>query len=107
MFAVVSSGGKQYKVRQNEIVKIDKIEGNVGDKVKLDNVLMLSKDDDIVELSNNSDSNLESCYVESTILEQKRDKKVIVFKKKRRKNHRRKQGHRSFVTIVRIDNFVF
>lgn len=97
MFAVVKTGGKQYKVANNDLLKVEKLEGEVGQTVTLDNVLLVKTDKGI---TTGEAAAKES--VKAEIIEQKRDKKVIIFKKKRRKNHRRKNGHRQSVTIVRI-----
>ncbi|CAK8163233.1 Large ribosomal subunit protein bL21 [Candidatus Xenohaliotis californiensis] len=94
MFAVIGTGGKQYVVKQNTIIKTEKILGNVGDIIKIKEPLMIS--DDANKLSFKKGS------VNLCILEQKKDKKIYVFKKKRRKNYRRKHGHRQFVTILKV-----
>lgn len=98
MYAVIKTGGKQYKVAPNEVVKLEKLEGNVGDKVTFDNVLALS---DGKELKIGT-PNLQGTVVSAEILEQTKDDKVIIFKKKRRQNYRRKNGHRQHITVVRI-----
>lgn len=101
MFAVVKTGGKQYKVAENDILKLEKLEGEVGAKISLDNVLLVQDDKKGVVTDPKS---LASISVNAEILEQKKDSKVIIFKKKRRKNYRRKNGHRQQVTVVKILN---
>lgn len=96
MFAVIKTGGKQYKVAKGDTLKIEKIEGNAGDTVILDNVIAIG-DDKGVTLGDNVKQ-----AVAAEILEQKKDKKLLVFKKKRRQNYRRKHGHRQHVSIIKI-----
>ena len=98
MFAVVKTGGKQYKVSEGDVIKVDKLEGEVGAVVTLDQVLMVGEDDDVQVGAPLLDGN----QVTAEITEQYKDKKIIVFKKKRRKNYRRKNGHRQQVTRLKI-----
>ncbi len=100
MYAVVESGGKQYKVQEGEILKVEKISGKVGAPVTFDKVLMFS-DGENVSIGNPV---LESAAVSGHIVEQGKAKKIIVFKYKRRKRYRRKQGHRQQYTAVKIDS---
>ena len=99
MYAVVSTGGKQYKVQEGEVLRIEKIPGNVGDTVSFDRVLMVS-DGENVRIGQPV---LDNAAVDGQIVEQGKAKKIIVFKYKRRKRYRRKQGHRQQYTAVRID----
>ncbi|MET0155193.1 MAG: 50S ribosomal protein L21 [Rickettsiales bacterium] len=101
MFAVIKTGGKQYKVEPGSILKTEKIEGDVGDVVEFGNVLATT--DDAGETRFGAPL-LEGAKVTGTILEQKRDPKILVFKKKRRHNYRRKNGHRQYVTLVKIES---
>jgi large subunit ribosomal protein L21 len=100
MYAVVNSGGKQYKVQQGQVLRIEKIPGDVGNPVTFDRVLMFS-DGENVSIGQPS---LEDVAVEGHIVEQGKAKKIIVFKYKRRKRYRRKAGHRQEFTAVRIDS---
>ncbi len=100
MYAVVSTGGKQYKVREGDTLRVEKLSGDVGDKVTFDNILMFSEDEE-VKLGQPT---LEGAAVQGHIVEQGKAKKIIVFKYKRRKRFRRKQGHRQQFTAVRIDS---
>ncbi|MCP4687817.1 MAG: 50S ribosomal protein L21 [Desulfobacterales bacterium] len=100
MYAVVSTGGKQYKVREGETLRVEKLVGEVGDKVTFDNILMFSQDDE-VKLGQPL---LEGAAVQGHIVEQGKAKKIIVFKYKKRKRFRRKQGHRQRFTAVKIDS---
>ena len=100
MYAVVAAGGKQYKVREGETLKVEKIPGDVGSAVAFDKVLMYS-DGETVSIGQPV---LENVAVTGHIVEQGKAKKIIVFKYKRRKRYRRKQGHRQQFTAVKIDS---
>ena len=100
MYAVVATGGKQYKVTKGDVLRIEKIAGDVGDSVTFDKVLMLS-DGDAVSLGQPV---LENASVQARIVEQARSKKILVFKYKRRKRYRLKKGHRQSYTAVQIDD---
>jgi len=99
MYAVVSSGGKQYKVEEGEILRVEKLPGEVGASVSFDKVLMFS-DGEKVSIGTPL---LDDVSVSGHIIEQNKAKKIIVFKFKRRKRYRRKQGHRQAYTAVKID----
>ncbi len=100
MYAVVNSGGKQYKVQQGQVLRVEKIAGDVGNPVIFDRVLMFS-DGKNVSIGQPA---LEDVAVEGHIVEQGKAKKIIVFKYKRRKRYRRKNGHRQEFTAVLIDS---
>jgi len=100
MYAVVSSGGKQYKVEPGETLRIEKISGEVGSPISFDNVLMFA-DGEKVKVGQPV---LENAMVSGHIVEQGKAKKILVFKYKRRKRYRRKQGHRQLFTMVKIDS---
>ena len=100
MYAVVNSGGKQYKVQQGEVLRVEKLSGDVGSPVTFDRVLMFS-DGENVRIGQPV---LDSVAVEGHIVEQAKAKKIIVFKYKRRKRFRRKNGHRQEFTAVLIDS---
>ncbi len=99
MFAVLETGGKQYKVSKGDTIQVEKLAGEVGEKIKLDKILMVVDDDDNVNVGKPV---LEGATVKAEILEQGRQKKIIVFKMKRRKNYRRKAGHRQPFTELKI-----
>jgi large subunit ribosomal protein L21 len=99
MYAVVATGGKQYKVQEGEVLRVEKLTGEVGSEVAFDQVLMLA-DDESVKVGQPV---LEGVQVKGHIVEQGRHKKILVFKYKRRKRYRRKQGHRQPFTAVKID----
>jgi large subunit ribosomal protein L21 len=100
MYAVVNSGGKQYKVQQGEVLRIEKIPGDVGSSVTFDRVLMFSDGENV----SIGQPVLDNVAVEGHIVEQGKAKKIIVFKYKRRKRYRRKQGHRQEFTAIQIDS---
>ncbi|MDP6567735.1 MAG: 50S ribosomal protein L21 [Alphaproteobacteria bacterium] len=98
MFAVIKTGGKQYRVKQDDVIRIERIAGEAGDEVAFDDVLMLGDDKE----TKVGTPLLDGAKVLGTVLEQARGEKIIVFKKKRRKGYRRRQGHRQELTLVRI-----
>ncbi|WP_127144294.1 50S ribosomal protein L21 [Pelagibacterium montanilacus] len=98
MFAVIKTGGKQYKVAANDLVRIEKIAGDAGDAITFENVLMVGNEGDF----SLGAPLVAGASVAGEVVEQFRDKKVIVFKKKRRQGYRRKNGHRQELTLVRI-----
>jgi len=100
MYAVVNTGGKQYKVQQGEVLRIEKIPGEIGSPVSFDRVLMFSDGENVSV----GQPVLDNVAVEGHIVEQGKAKKIIVFKYKRRKRYRRKQGHRQEYTAVQIDS---
>jgi large subunit ribosomal protein L21 len=98
MYAVVRTGGKQYKVAPEMRVRVEKLEGEVGDTIELNEVLLAGGDS--VKIGTPL---LEGAKVVGTITDQGRGDKIVVFKLKRRKNYRRKQGHRQAYTEIRVD----
>ncbi|PPR58262.1 MAG: 50S ribosomal protein L21 [Alphaproteobacteria bacterium MarineAlpha3_Bin6] len=99
MFAVVKTGGKQYRVTPGDVVVVEKILGNPGDKIKLDHVLMVGEDGQSPEIGSPLvGNNVVNCL----ILEQSRSAKILVFKKKRRKGYKRTKGHRQDHTVLRV-----
>jgi large subunit ribosomal protein L21 len=98
MFAVIRTGGKQYRVAPNDIIEIEKIAGEPGDIVELGEVLLLGGEGG----PKTGSPTIAGALVAAEVLEQKRDAKVIVFKKKRRKGYRRTKGHRQSLTALRI-----
>ena len=100
MYAVILTGGKQYKVSEGETIRVEKITGDRGTPVSFDRVLMFS-DGKTVKVGQPTLANV---AVTGHIVEQAKAKKVIVFKQKRRKGYRRKRGHRQQYTALKIDN---
>jgi large subunit ribosomal protein L21 len=99
MYAVVKTGGKQYRVQEGDVLRIEKMDGDVGSEVAFGDVLMFS-DGENVQIGT---PQLEAVAVTGHIVEQGKAKKILVFKFKRRKRYRRKQGHRQPYTAVKID----
>lgn len=98
MYAVIKTGGKQYKVSKDDIISVEKLSEDSGKKVKLNEVLVISdKGKPII-----GDPLIKGASVEAEILEQTRSKKITIFKKKRRQNYRRKQGHKQLITNLKI-----
>ena len=100
MFAIVSTGGKQYKVAEETILTVNKLEGSNGDKVTLEEVLFAS-DGKNFALGN---PQIDGAKVNAEIVKQDRDRKILVFIKKRRKNYRRLKGHRQDITFLKINS---
>lgn len=102
MFAVIKTGGKQYRVEENNVLKVEKLECAEGEKVTFDVVLMVGN------ANNPTVGNpfVNGAKVEGTVVKQMRDRKVIIFKKKRRQNYRRKKGHRQPLTVIQITKII-
>ncbi len=98
MYAVIRTGGKQYKVAAGDVIKVEKLAGAAGDAVTFDQVLALGDDGGLRV----GTPVLDGASVSAELLEQTRGEKIIVFKKKRRKNYRRKRGHRQYLTVLRV-----
>ena len=100
MLAVFKTGGKQYSVKTGQVLKVEKLEGNKGDSVSFSDVLAISEN-----TKNTIGSPLvKGAVVEAKILDQIRDKKIIVFKKRKRQNYRSTQGHRQYLTVLKIES---
>ena len=98
MFAIIKTGGKQYKVSEGVVIKVEKIEAEAGDKIEFDQVLMVAGDDVKV-----GSPVVEGAKVSAEVLDQKKDKKIVIFKFKAKKNYRKKKGHRQPYTLVKIE----
>ena len=98
MFAVIRTGGKQYRVAPADLVEVEKLSGGAGDAVAFGDVLMVGGDDGIAVGS----PTVEGASVAGEIVSQQRTAKILVFKKRRRQNSKRSHGHRQEVTLVRI-----
>ena len=94
MFAIVRTGGKQYRVAAGDKIAVEKLPGEAGDTVSLDDVLLAGDGGEIKDSK--------GLIVSAEIIAQERGEKIIVFKKRRRHNYRRKQGHRQSLTLLRI-----
>ncbi len=98
MYAVIKTGGKQYKVSQGDILKVEKLDAAPGDEVEISEVLMLVNGEDVTV----GKPLVDGASVRAKVLEQGRAKKVIVFKKKKRKGYKVKNGHRQPFTALEI-----
>jgi large subunit ribosomal protein L21 len=98
MFAVIRTGGKQYRVAPNDIIEIEKIAGKPGDIIELSEVILLGGDGG----PKTGSPTIAGALVAAEVIEQRRADKITVFKKKRRANYRRKKGHRQALTALRI-----
>ena len=99
MYAIIEACGKQYKVVEGDMVFLEKLDANEGEKVTFDQVLLIS-DGDKVKVGTPT---VKSAKVEATVVEQGKAKKIVVFKYKAKKNERKKQGHRQPYTKVKIE----
>jgi len=101
MFAVIRTGGKQYRVTPNAVLKVEKLEAEPGATVTFSDVLALGTDDGLTLGA----PTVAGASVSATVIAQDRLDKVIIFKKRRRQNSRRRNGHRQHVTVLRIAGF--
>ncbi len=100
MFAIIETGGKQYKVTKDDVISVEKIAGKPGDSIMLDQVLLVNDDQNITL----GTPVLKGAKVSATIVNQAKADKVVVFKKKRRHNYRRLKGHRQDLTYLKIND---
>jgi large subunit ribosomal protein L21 len=100
MYAVIRTGGKQYRVASGQVIKIERLDGAVGETVAFDQVLMIGDEQDGEPRI--GAPLVDGARVTAEVLEQGKAPKVIVFKKRRRKNYRRRRGHRQLQTVLRI-----
>jgi large subunit ribosomal protein L21 len=98
MFAVIKTGGKQYKVAPNDVLRVEKLAGEPGDLVEFGAVLAIGGEAGVTLGA----PLVEGAMVAAEVVEQDRADKIIVIKKKRRKNHRRRNGHRQYETVLRV-----
>ena len=99
MYAVIKTGGKQYKVSPGDVIIVEKLLGDAGAKIKLDQVLMVGDGDKSLEVGKPT---VASVVVNCEVMDQSRADKIIVFKKKRRQGYKRKHGHRQDQTVLRV-----
>ncbi len=98
MYAVIKTGGKQYRVAKNDIIEVEKLDAKIGGSVTLDEVLLVGE----AGSAKIGTPTVAGASVTAEVLNQKKDDKIIVFKKKRRQNYRRKNGHRQNLTVLKI-----
>lgn len=102
MFAVIKTGGKQYKVAKDDVIAVEKLEADPGATIELTDVLMVGDD----KAQTTGTPLVEGATVAAEVVKQDRSAKIIVFKKKRRKDYRRTKGHRQQVTVLRITDIL-
>ena len=102
MYAIIKTGGKQYRISPGDVLRVERLPGERGDEVILDQVLMVT-DGVAIQVGQPLVPN---ATVRTQIVRQAKGKKVLIFKKKRRKNYRRKQGHRQLFTALQINEIV-
>ncbi len=100
MYAVIRTGGKQYKVHEEQVLKVEKLEGTQGSQIEFDDILMYS-DGETITLGS---PKVDNASVKAQIVDQGRGKKTLVFKYKRRKGYRKMRGHRQHYTEIKIDS---
>ncbi len=98
MYAVIKTGGKQYRVQEGDVLRVEKLDAESGNEVTFDQVLMLGEGDELLAGADAADAT-----VTGVVTDAGRSKKIVVFKKHRRKNYRLTQGHRQSYTAVRIE----
>ena len=102
MYAIVETGGKQYRVQRDQIIDVERLPAQVGEEVALDKVLLVAHDGEVTV----GQPTVEGAKVRATVLRHDRARKVIVFKFKRRRRYRRKAGHRQHFTRLRIEEII-
>ena len=99
MFAVFKNGGKQYKVQENQIVKLERIDASLGEEINLNEIIMVGGEEAQVSVGA---PYVSGASVRIQVIDHDKDEKVIIFKKRRRKNYRRKTGHRQPNSLVKV-----
>ncbi|WP_049691031.1 50S ribosomal protein L21 [Anaerococcus jeddahensis] len=100
MYAIIKTGGKQYKVSEGDLVRVEKLNAEIGDSVSFDEVLLVKNDSDLKV----GTPTVENAKVEATVKDQAKDKKIVVFKYRPKKASKTKKGHRQPYTLVEINN---
>jgi large subunit ribosomal protein L21 len=102
MYAVIQTGGKQYRVSQGDLVTIEKLNGAAGERVEIDSVLMIGEGNQVTV----GRPQLQQARVVGTIVRHERGPKIIIYKHKRRKGYQKKQGHRQSQTLLRVNEII-
>ncbi len=100
MYAIIKTGGKQYKVSEGDLVRVEKLNAEIGESVSFEDVLLVKSDSDLKV----GTPTVENAKVEATVKEQAKDKKIVVFKYRPKKASKSKKGHRQPYTLVEINN---
>ena len=103
MFVVFENGGKQYKAKKDDVLKLEKFDCKKNEKIKIDNILLLSDEHNQITIGTPHVNGVE---LHAKVIDNVKDKKVLIFKKKRRHNYRRKLGHRQNLVLVKITDIV-
>lgn len=98
MFAVFKSGGKQYRVQENQVLKLEKIDADLGQEIELNEIMMLGTESS----TSVGAPHVKGASVKIQVVDHDKDDKVLIFKKRRRKNSRRKNGHRQPISLVKV-----
>ena len=102
MYAVVKTGGKEYRVSKGDLIRIEKLDGKAGDQVELKDILMVSKEGEVLV----GTPLLANVVIKGEIVQEGKGKKVLTYKMKRRKNYRRFKGHRQTYTYLRVNDIL-
>jgi large subunit ribosomal protein L21 len=103
MYAVVKTGGREYRVSKGDLIRVEKLEGKVGDHVELKEVLMVSKEGE----AQFGTPHLSDVIIKGEIVQESKGEKVLTYKMKRRKNYRRFKGHRQTYTYLKVNDIAF
>ena len=103
MYAIIRSGGKQHKVAKGDVLRVEKLDKKIGEKVEFDEVLLVGGDKTGAKIGQPV---VADARVVATVVSEDKSKKIIVFKKKRRKQYRRTQGHRQAYTAVKVEDII-
>jgi len=99
MFAILKTGGKEYRVAKGDVIRVEKLEGKVGDQVALKDVLMVSGEGQVQV----GTPNVDNAIITGEIVREAKGKKILTYKMKRRKNYRRMKGHRQTYTYLKVN----
>lgn len=102
MYAIIVSGGKQHRVKQDEVIRVEKLDGDIGSSVEFDKVLLVAND----EVLHTGKPYVNNAKVIGEVIEQGRGEKVHIIKFRRRKHYMKHQGHRQYFTAVKINSIV-
>jgi len=98
MYAIIETGGKQYKVSEGDILQVEHLDASIGDSIEIDKILMIGGNDNVTT----GTPYIENARIKAEVVSMDRAKKIVVLKKKRRKGYRRKSGHRQVRTGLKI-----
>lgn len=98
MYAVIMTGGKQYIVKEGDVIRVERLKKSPGDKVKFENVLLVKTDKEVKV----GTPQVKGAFVEGETIDERKGEKIIIFKYKRKKGYRRKKGHRQYYTEIKI-----